>query len=40
VLAFEKKKEKTVEHELLKMILMPQKEHLAEIMNKVELLSE
>ena len=29
-----------MEHELLKMIFMPQKEHLAEIMTKLELLSE
>ena len=29
VLGFEKRPEKTVEHELLKLIFMPQKEHLA-----------
>lgn len=40
VLGFEKKKEKTVEQELLKMIFIPQKEHLADIMAKLELLSE
>lgn len=40
ILAFETRQEKTVDHELLKAIFMPAKEHLADIMAKMESLSE